>query len=78
MNNENQNFIKLNRDKGLKQLLSEPTRCTETSPTLIDHIYSNNDNNISGYGVLDLSISDHKIIYFGRKINFKIMENIKN
>ena len=49
-----------------------------TSSTLIDYIYSNNDNNISGYGVLDLSISDHKIIYFGRKINFKIMENIKN
>ena len=77
LNNENHNFIKLNRDKGLIQLLSEPTRCTETSSTLIDHIYSNIVNKISKSGVLDLSISDHKVIYLSRKINFKITENIK-
>ena len=31
----------------LSQLVSEPTRITETTSTLIDHIYTNNQENIN-------------------------------
>ena len=36
---------------GLTQLISEPTRVTNDSKTLIDHIYTNNENNIQSVNV---------------------------
>ncbi len=47
---------------GLTQLVSSPTRITETSSTLIDHIYTNNPHTISSTRVSDLSVSDHNPI----------------
>jgi hypothetical protein len=47
---------------GLKQLVSQPTRLTPTSSTLLDHIYSNNPSYISGVHLSDVSISDHNPI----------------
>ena len=44
---------------GLTQLISEPTRVTNDSSTLIDHIYTNNEDNIRNVNVEKLSISDH-------------------
>ena len=35
----------------LTQLISEPTRVTNDSKTLIDHIYTNNENNIHSVNV---------------------------
>ncbi len=44
---------------GLSQLITAPTRVTENSSTLIDHIYTNYDDNVSQVCVKPLGISDH-------------------
>ena len=62
-----------------KQLISEPTRVTENTRTLIDHFYTTNPQNIISKGVSVVSISDHYLIYGTRKFktnkeNDKIIE----
>ena len=52
---------------GLKQIITSPTRVTENSSTLLDHILTNSIEKVSQYGVIDLSISDHQLIYCTRK-----------
>ena len=44
---------------GLTQLISNPTRVTQTSETLIDHIYTNTPSLVSFTSVSQLSVSDH-------------------
>ena len=56
----------------LSQLVQEPTHVTETSSTLIDHIYSSNPENIIECFVPFYSISDHFPVCITRKINGKI------
>ena len=41
------------------QLVDKPTRISQYSSTLIDHIFSNAPNNISSISVPQYSISDH-------------------
>ena len=43
----------------LSQLVTEPTRVTQTSSSFIDHVYSSNPENISECFVPFYSISDH-------------------
>ena len=52
---------------GLEQLIQEPTRITEKSETLLDHIISNSAQKVSQHGVLNLGLSDHHMIYCTRK-----------
>ena len=59
----------------LSQLVSEPTRVTETSSTTIDHIYTSHPENIIEHFVPSFSISDHYPICFTRKICNKIRKN---
>ena len=59
-----------------EQLISEPTRVTKDSRTLIDHFYTTNPDNIISKGISTISISDHYLIYGIRK--FKVSkENAK-
>ena len=44
---------------GLSQLVCEPTRVTKDSATLIDHIYTNNEETIQHVNVKQLCLSDH-------------------
>ena len=44
---------------GLKQLITEPTRETIHTSTLIDHIAVSNTNNIVESGVMKTAMSDH-------------------
>lgn len=44
---------------GLTQLVSTPTRVTNKTSSIIDHIYTNSSQNISHYFVSNISISDH-------------------
>ena len=53
---------------GLTQLVKSPTRITQTSATLIDHMYTNNPDVITEVSVPDLSISDHCPIFCSRSI----------
>ena len=53
----------------LKQLISESTRITPSSSTLIDVIFASHPNNILCSGVSHISISDHSLVYAYRKIS---------
>ena len=55
------------RTFGLFQLIKEPTRITDKTATLIDHILINTPDKITQSGVLRKAISDHDIIYCTRK-----------
>ena len=51
-----------------KQLINEPTRITETSSSLLDHIFTNNSEKNYQSGVLNIGLSDHLIVFCSRKI----------
>ena len=53
----------------LKQLITEPTRITPLSSTLIDVIFTNLLDNTTCSGVSYFGISDHSLIYVYRKIS---------
>ena len=44
---------------GLDQIITQPTRVTETTQTLIDHIYATEDVKILHQSVINYNISDH-------------------
>ena len=48
-------------------MISEPTRVTNLSATLIDLIFTNESHNISKSGVIYIGVSDHSLIYAVRK-----------
>ena len=48
---------------GLEQLITEPTRVTRNSSTLIDLCITNSPPKITKCGVVQLAISDHALIY---------------
>ena len=52
---------------GLKQIIQSPTRVTDKSSSLLDHILTNSYRRISQHGVFDLGLSDHQLIYCTRK-----------
>ena len=52
-----------------QQLISEPTRITKSSSTLIDLIFTNSPDKIVCSGVSHISISDHSLIYAFRKLS---------
>ena len=54
---------------GLTQLVSEPTRVTSVSRTLIDHIYCNCPENVKSVLVPKLGLSDHFPIFLTRKMH---------
>ena len=47
----------------LEQIITQPTRITATTSTLIDHIYVNTNINIKKSDVIQWSISDHFPVY---------------
>ena len=56
---------------GLTQLVEKPTRKTEFSETLIDHIYTDHEENIVNVNVPAIGLSDHYGVFCSRKIRFK-------
>ena len=54
---------------GLKQLISSPTRITDNSSSLLDHVLTNSTDRISQSGVVDTGLSDYQLIYCTRKVN---------
>ena len=53
----------------LQQLITDPTRCTESSSTLIDLIFTNRPDRIVCSGVSHIGVSDHSLIYAYRKLS---------
>ena len=56
---------------GLSQLISEPTRITPTSSTLIDLCIASSPEKISKAGVVHLGISDHSLVFMTLKICYE-------
>ena len=59
----------------LKQLIKVPTKTTTISYTIIDHILESYQVRVTQCGVIDISLSDHQLIYCTRKI-FKIKSSL--
>ena len=59
----------------LTQLVTEPTRVTETTNTLIDHVYTTHPENIVRCFTSTLSLNDHFPICFTRKVNSKLLKD---
>ena len=69
-NNANVNaLLNVSDVYGLKQLITEPTRITPSSSSLIDLIFTNQPDLISFSGVSHVGISDHSLIYAFRKVS---------
>ena len=54
---------------GLSQLITEPTRVTPVSKTLIDLCITNSPEKVSNSGVIHLGISDHSLVFMTRKVH---------
>ena len=54
---------------GLQQIITEPTRITESLSTLIDFIYTNYVDRVACSRVSHIGISDHSLIYVYRKLS---------
>ena len=53
---------------GLKQLIEEPTRITESNASIIDHVLTNCCAKVSQKGVINIGLSDHQKIFCTRKL----------
>ena len=73
--NCDRDWVKFMFSLGLSQLICQPTRITNDSRTLIDHIYTNREDNISSVSVCRLTISDHYAIFGIRKLNISERKN---
>ena len=61
----------------LKQLISTPTRATENTATMIDHVLTNSPHKIIKSGVVEVNLSDHELINSTRKTT-KLKSNKHN
>ena len=61
------NYTQLLKSSGLTQLIDEPTRKTDTTESLLDHILVNTPDKISQSGVIEKAISDHDMFFCTRK-----------
>ena len=80
----NVNFLKKNDNPdikdtinlfGFKQVITQPTRITDISSTLIDVIITNKVSNISTTDVIPLSLSDHDMVGCVRKLNHQTFDH---
>ena len=53
---------------GIEQLLPLPTRITKNSSSLLDNVLINSADRISQFGIVNVGLSDHQLIYCTRKI----------
>ena len=71
MSNLCKDYLNLLKLFNLKQIINNPTRVTNSSSTLIDHILISRDEKISQYGVIESDLSDHFMTFYTRKCNKK-------
>jgi len=58
-----QNLINITAAHGFVQVISRPTRITDHSATLIDHVYTNKAHKVKGSSVIAIDLSDHLATY---------------
>ena len=62
----------------LVQMINSPTRITNNSVSLIDHVLTNSSDKISNSGVIDTGLSDHQLIFCTRKLVREKVHSHKN
>ena len=67
LNNPSKHMQQIYSTYELKQLINKPTTETSQQSTLIDHTATSHINNIVSSGVLEISLSDHYLVYCVRK-----------
>ena len=72
LNCSNKKWLHLVELFDLKQMITTPTRVTQNTSSIIDHLYCSNPDYISDCFVPKYSISDHFPICFTRKISSKV------
>ena len=77
VNNDAKNICSLYGLFSLSQLIVEPTRVTPTTSTIIDHVATTDVKNIVESGVLQISMSDHYMVYCIRKFRGGVEKNHK-
>ena len=59
-------FVNSMNDIGLNQLITDPTRVTLHSSTILDLIFTNSSHRVTHSGVINLSMSDHYMVFCNR------------
>ena len=62
---------------GLEQLIKSPTRVTCSTSSLIDHILTTFPERVSQPGIVDVGLSDHRLIYCTRELSYTKVGNHK-
>ena len=70
--NDTKQLLNIANVYGLHQLISEPTRITDKSSTLIDVIFTNCPDRVVCSGVSHIGISDHSLVYAFRKVSIDL------
>ena len=76
-----QNLVDYATNHGFVQIVSRPTRITDHSATLIDHVYTNNLDSTVSCNILTCDISDHLAIHTRVSLassSSNSMRNIRN
>ena len=60
-------YLNYGSSYSLEELISAPTRMTESTTTLIDHALTNSQLKIIQSGVIEMSLSDHELIHCMQK-----------
>ena len=71
-------YLAILRSFNCKQLITEATRITETSGSVLDHALTNDSGKVKSSGVLEDSISDHLPVYLLRCFRNKEPGTIHN
>ncbi len=77
IDNNSKHMINLYDLFSFTQLIGEPTRVTHTTSTLIDHIATTDARNIVKSGVVEISMSDHFMVYCVRKFEGAVKKDHK-
>ena len=67
--NDTRKLVSITDTYGLQQVITEPTRITPTTTTLIDVIFTNCPDRVVCSGVRHISISDHSLVFAYRKLS---------
>ena len=73
-NNDTKNLKRVLSLHNITQIIKEPTRITEISETLIDHVITNKSDMVHDSGVISCGISYHDIVLIERNLRARKMK----
>ena len=60
---DKQELLNFSRAYNFTQLIKEPTRITDTSRTMTDLVFANNEHRVVKSGVVPVPLSDHFLVF---------------